>query len=96
MRQNTIPVQRILSQLQNDNSTLKEQISTFSNIHASKNAQLSILIHCCFNRLHQILISVIPYINMSPGEYNEVSQLTYELLRAVQQIRSTNNVSSFV
>ena len=96
VKQESIRTQRILLQLKNDNDSLKKQLSNSSNIHASEQARLRIMTHCCFSRLHQILISVIPYIQMSAGEHHAVSQLTYELLRAIQQIKSTADLESFV
>jgi len=41
--------------------------------------------------VHQMLISIIPHILMTPDEHGEVAQLTYELLQASQQIVVRNS-----
>ena len=96
VRLETIPMSHILAQVQSENLTLKEQLSTSSHIHFSKRAWLGVLTHCCLSRIPQILISLIPYVPMSPGEHHEVSQLTYRLLRAAQLIKSPAADESFV
>ena len=96
VRHETIPIRNMLTQLQHENSILKEQICTSSNTHASENTRLGMITYCCLSRLHQILISVIPHVPMSPNEHSEVSQLTYEFLRAVQLIKFSRDVGSFV
>jgi len=70
---------------------MKEQLGAFQNIYASEIARLRIWSSCCLNKIHQILISIVPYINMSPSEHHEVAQLIYELLRATQCLKSQNN-----
>ena len=71
-------------QLQRDYNIMREQLGALQNIYASKVARVRVMSHCCLGRIHQILISIIPYITMSPGEHHEVSRLIYELLRAPQ------------
>ena len=88
VRQETIPIRKMLAQAQNENTTLKEQVNATSHIHYSEQTRLGVLTHCCESRIHQILISVIPHVQLSPGEHHGISQLTYELLRAAQQIKS--------
>ena len=75
-----------LTHLQQENLILKEQLSTTSNIHYSESARLNMWIHCSMSRIHQILIGIISRIRMTPNEHNEISQLTYELLRVAQQV----------
>ena len=91
MRQTTIPMQKTLAHLQHENTILKEQLSVSPNTHYSEQARLSMWTHCSISRVHQILISIIPHILMTPGEHGEVTQLTYELLRASQQTIVRNN-----
>ena len=91
MRREDISTQRVLGLFQNDNHIMQEQFSVVNNIHASEIARLSVITHCCLSHLHQISTSVIPYVNMPTSGYTELSQLTYELLRAIQQIKSAPN-----
>ena len=96
MGQETIFIRQILAQVYSENLTLKKQLSTLSHIHFSERARLGILTHFCLSRIHQILTSIIPYVPMSPGEHNEVSQLKYEFLRAAQQLKPPAADDSFV
>ena len=73
MRHETTQIRNMLTQLQHENAILKEQIGASSNTFARENARLGMITHCCLSRLHQILISVIPHVPMSPGEHGEVS-----------------------
>ena len=84
IRRENIPTQRVLDLVQNDNHIVQEQLILVNNIHASEIARLGVLTHCCLSRLHQIFISVIPYVKMPTSGHTELSQLTYELLRDIQ------------
>jgi len=90
-RQSTMPVHNVIKQLQSDCNIMKEQLGAFQNVYASEIARLRIFSSCCLSRINQILISILPYIIMSPGEHHEVAQLVYELLRATQCPKSQNN-----
>ena len=74
-------------QLQVNNDTLREQISTLSTILFSEIACLTTRVHCCLGLINQVLIVVVPYIGMPEGEHRKIAQILYELLRAVQLIR---------
>jgi len=85
-----------MTQLQKDNNVLKEQIATLGNAYLSKIAGLTMLTNCCLSRLHQVLISIVPYIEMSVGEHHEILQLIYELLRMIHLLKSNANIESYV
>ena len=88
--------QQLLTQIQSDKDIMRERIDTISNTYASELVRLSLVTHCCFSRFHQLLTSVIPRISMPFNEYEEVSQLTHELLRVIQLLKSTSHASSIV
>ena len=44
--QETIPMRKMLAQVQNEKSTLKEQLNATSQIHYSEQERLSVLTHC--------------------------------------------------
>ena len=79
-------MQKTIAHLQQENSKLRQQINTSSEIHHSERARSNMWIHSGMSRIHQILIGIIPRIPMTPSEHTEAAQLTYELLRIAQQI----------
>jgi len=52
--------------------------------------------HSCLGRIHNILIAAILHIVMSGEEHQELSQLMYELLRAIQLIRTVLHYEEYV
>ena len=50
---------QLITQLQEENNTLKEQIATLNNTMSSEIARVTVLTHCCLGRLHHILISIV-------------------------------------
>jgi len=91
VKRETIPTNRVMSQLQHDVAILKEQFSVMNNLYASEIVRLGIISHCCLSRIHQVIISIIPRVSIPLAEHSEVSQLVYELLRAIQQFKSPSN-----
>jgi len=89
LRQTTI-------QIQTDNNVLKEQISILSTTLFSEIACLTTRVHCCLGRIHQVLIAVVLYIGMPEREHREITQLLYELLRAIQLIKVVIQCEDYV
>ena len=85
-----------MTQKQSENDLLREQMVTLSTTQFGELACLTQRTHCCLGRLHHILIASIPHIIMSEEEHQELSQLTYELLRAIQLIRTVVHYEEYV
>jgi len=75
---------------------LNERIATLNKTYFSEIARVTVLTYCCLDRLHQVLISIVPYIEMPVEEHHDASQLIYELLRVIQLLRSNISVESQV
>ena len=80
-------LKQILNQKQAENDQLREQMTALNATIFSELTCLTQRIHCCLGRIHHILIAAIHHIIMSEEENQELFQLTYELLRALQLIR---------
>ena len=81
-------LKEITSQQQTENNTLREQIATLNTTIFSELACLTKRTHFYLGRIHHLLIVAIPRINMTKEEHHDLSQQTYELLRALQLIRT--------
>jgi len=79
---------QIINQQQTENNILREQIATLNITIFSELACLTQRTHCCLGRIHHPLIATIHRINMTEEEHHDLSQQTYELLRALQLIRT--------
>ena len=62
VKQDSIPLHRMVTQLQRDNGILRKQFSASDNIHYSETARLRVFTYCCLSRLHQILVTLIPQV----------------------------------
>ena len=82
----------IINQLRQDIAILTQRVGSVTDAYNSEIARLSTTTCRCFSRLHQILIAIIPHLSMSPSNYVETSQLTYELLRNINQLCHVNEV----
>ena len=67
-----------------------------NNIYDSEIARLGTVSYRCFARLHQILITLAPYLHMPPNEHAELSQLTYELLRTIHQLNTPTETPQLI
>ena len=73
IRKLTIPMQKTIAHLQQENSKLRQQINTLSEIHHSERARSNMWIHSGMSRIHQILIGIIPRIPMTPNQHTEAA-----------------------
>ena len=96
VKQDSIPLHRMVTQLQRDNDILREQFSASDNIHYRETARLRDFTYFCLSQLHQILVTLIPHVNISFDGHNELSQLICEMLRALRQIRLLNDFETAV
>jgi len=96
LKSDLLSLHQTVEQVQIDNKIIKEQLSALSNTMFSEMACMSARTHCCLSRLHQLLITVVPYITMPVETHHETSQLIYELLRAVQLLRPNVTVAEHV
>ena len=87
------PPAPLLTKLQNDINILSEQLGVIRNIYESEIARIGLTTYRYFSRLHQILIAVVPRIAMPKPEHQDTSQLLYELLHNIEQLRSPSDSS---
>ena len=67
------PIHRVVVQIKRDHNIMKEQLGALQNVYASEIARLEVMTHCFLSKIHQILISIVPYMTMSPGEHHKVA-----------------------
>jgi len=67
---------------------LKEHIWPIRNIYESELARIGLTTYRCFARLNQIMLAVVSRIPMPEAAHHDTSQLLYELLRNIEQLRS--------
>ena len=85
------PADPIVDQLRQEVALLTQEMGSLTEAYNGEIARLSTVTYRCFSRLHQILITIVPYLSMPPSNHIETSQLTYELLRTVNQLRPVMN-----
>ena len=85
---------QLLSQVHYDTYVHHKEIQDLKIKHDDELARLRSLIYCGFSRLHQLLIAVTPYIPMPSNDHVYSSQLLYEYLKTIEQIKLTTDVSN--
>ena len=96
LKSDLLSLRQTVEQVQAENNMMREQIAALSNTFFSKTTFMIVRTHCCLNRLHQVLISIVPYIVMPAEEHREASELIYELLRATQLLRFNDPAEEYV
>ena len=83
LKNEVLIMKQTTTQLRAYNDVLREQLSTLNATLFSEIACLTTRVHCCLGRIHQSLISVVLYVNMSEGEHREVAQVLCEVFRVI-------------
>ena len=96
LKSDLLSLRQTVEQIQAENKIIREQLSALSNTFFSEMACMSVRVHCCLRRFHQVLITIVPYIIMPVETHHEASQLIYELLRAAQLLRPNAPVEEHV
>ena len=71
------------AQARHDIAVYHEQLMTIRSLYESEIGRLGLVSYRGLSRLHQFLISITP-----ASEHTEVSQLIYEFLRTIEQIKA--------
>jgi len=87
LRNKMIPVDPIVDQLRQEVVLLARKVESITEAYNNEIARVSTVTYLCFSRLHQILTTIVPYLSMPPSDHIETSQLIYELLRIINQLR---------
>ena len=74
IRNETIHSNPMVNQLRQKIATLIQKIASVSGTYNSELARLSTITYRRFSRLHQILITIIPHLSMSPSDHIETFQ----------------------
>ena len=81
-----LAIKHELTQRNQDNITVNEQIVMMSQTVFSEIACLTQRTHLCLGRIHHMMITAVPRIPMTEAEHSDLSQQAMELLRALQLI----------
>jgi len=65
---------------------LNQQIENLTRASNGDLARLTTVTYRSLSRMHNILIAIIPYIDMLPLNHEDLAQMVYELLRTIYQL----------
>jgi len=82
-----LAIKHELTQRNQDNITVNEQIVMMSQTVFREIACLTQCTHLCLGRIHHMMITAVPRIPMTEAKHIDLSQQAMELLRALQLIR---------
>ena len=91
LRNKRTPADPIVDQLRQEVVLLARKVESITETYNSELARVSTVTYLGFSRLHQILITTVPYLSMPPSTHVEASQLIYELLQIINQLRPVTN-----
>ena len=86
LRNKKTPADPIVDQLRQKVVLLTRKVESITEAYNGEIARVSTATYLCFSILHQILITIVPYLSMPPSNHVETSQLIYELLRAINHL----------
>jgi len=75
-----------VNQTQANIVNLNKQIESLITARNGDLAQLTTVTYRCFSRMHNVLITLIPYIIMPTRTHEDLAQLAHELLRTIYQL----------
>ena len=96
VKQGMTPTDWSLLEMRRDVDIIKEQLGAIRNIYESELARIGLTTYKCFAWLHQILLAIIPCTTMPEAEHIDSSQLLYELLWSITQMKTPNDHPSSI
>ena len=87
IKSNVISPKKLYSQTQYDNDHFHRRLTGLQQEYSHKLVQITTVTYRSLARVHQLMIIFTPYIRMTMEAHANVSQLNYELYRAIEQLK---------
>ena len=88
IKRDIISPKQLSSQIQYDNNNLHMRLTDLQQEYNHKLAQVTTITYRSLSRIHQLMIIFTLYIPMTTEAHVDVSQLSYELYRTIEQLKS--------